>query len=420
MSFRENMLWGAASASIQIEGAWDEDGKAPSIWDTMPTEKLKRGETCHMACDHYHRYKEDVALMKEIGLKAYRFSINWPRVIPARGVVNKKGLQFYKDLVEELTAAGIEPIVTLHHAELPVWAFEAGGWNSEDTADAFAEFVRVMVEALSHRVRYWITLNEPQCFSGDYMELAPCSNEKQVSRIILLAHGKAVQVIRKYAKQPSRIGCTVMGITMEPTGEISEEYAAAGTFSDLVGRMGMAYWTDPMILGRIPAPLEGALSDEDMKTICQPLDFFAGNVYFAANYSDIPGQVNPLVYPGMAITENVLYYFAKFAYQRYGLPILVTENGLSQGDFVMLDGKVHDPQRIDYIHRYLLGLKRAAEEGVPVEGYLYWSIMDNYEWFHGYDIRFGLIYVDYRTQQRILKDSARFYREVIETNGETL
>lgn len=427
MGFPENFLWGAASSAIQIEGAWNEDGKAPSVWDVMPKEKLTRGETCHAACDHYHRYQEDVGLMRQMGLKAYRFSINWPRVMPARGQINEAGLRFYSKLVDALKSSGIEPIITLHHAELPQWAYDMGGWMKEETADAFAEMTKAVVEALSNRVRYWITLNEPQCFSGDFLDLCSDAEEKQVSRVILLAHGKAVQTIRKYAKAPASIGIALMGITMEPAEGMAEEYAAGGTFSDMIGRMGMAYWADPMIKGRIPEPLKGTLSEEDIRTICQPLDFFGGNVYFAANYSDIPGQENPLLYPGIArtsmgwaITENILYYFTRFAYGQYGLPVLVTENGYAGLDFVMLDGKVHDPQRIDYIHRYLLGLRRATEEGIPVLGYLYWSVMDNYEWFHGYDKRFGLIYVDYRTGERTLKDSAFFYREVIETNGECL
>ena len=191
--------------------------------------------------------------------------------------------------------------------------------------------------------------------------------------------------------------------------------------------MGMAWWTEPMYAGRLPSQLEGTISAQDLAIIHQPLDFFGGNVYFAANYSDMPGQPNPLVYPGMArtamdwpVTENLLYWFVKFAYQRYGLPVMVTENGYAGLDFVMLDGKVHDPQRTDYIHRYLRGLKRAADEGTPVLGYLYWSLMDNYEWFHGYDKRFGLVYVDYRSQRRTVKDSAYFYRDVIASNGEKL
>lgn len=427
MGFSDKMLWGAATSAIQIEGAWEEDGKAPSVWDNMPAAKLTRNENCHVACDHYHRWREDVALMKEIGLKAYRFSINWPRVNPARGVINEKGLQFYRDLVDALAENGIEPVITLHHSEMPQWVFDVGGWMNEETSDLFAEFVEAVVKALSDKVRYWITLNEPQCFSGDYMDLVPGSDEKTVSRVILLAHGKAVKAIREYAKQPAKIGCTVMGITMMPTEGISENYAAAGTFSDQIGKMGMAWWTEPIYAGRVPEGLKDTLTKEDMEIICHPLDFFAGNVYAAANYMDAPGRANPLVYPGIPrtgmgwpVTDDVLYYFVKFAYQKYGLPVLVSENGYAGLDSVMLDGKVHDPQRTDYIHRYLLALRRAADEDIPILGYMYWSFMDNFEWGHGYDKRFGLVYVDYQTQKRTVKDSAYYYRDVIRSGGKIL
>lgn len=428
MSFPKNFIWGASSAAIQIEGAWNEDGKTPNIWDVMPKERLTRGETCHTACDHYHRWKEDVELMKEIGLKAYRFSINWPRVIPARGEINEKGLSFYRNLVDALVQAGIEPVITLHHAELPQWAFETGGWGNEEIVEAFAEFTKVMVETLSDKVQYWITMNEPQCFSGDYLSLDTEADENQVTRNIMLAHGRAVQTIRQYAVKRPQIGLTIMGISMMPVeGITDEESAMAMTFSEMIGRMGMGYWMNPIILGEIPDALKGVISEEDIKTICQPLDMFAANVYFAGNYAEMPGRENPLMYPGMpksmmgwSVNDELLYHFAKMAWKKYKLPVLFTENGFANLDFVMLDGKVHDPQRIDYMHRYLIGLKRAVDEGIPVIGYLYWSIMDNYEWFHGYDKRFGLIYVDYTTQKRTLKDSAYYYAEVIKTNGDNL
>lgn len=210
-------------------------------------------------------------------------------------------------------------------------------------------------------------MNEPQCFSADYLSLDTEADENQVTKNIMLAHGRAVQTIRKYAQRTPKIGLTIMGISMMPVeGMVDEDSALAMTFSEMIGRMGMGYWMNPIILGEIPDSLKGVISEEDK------------------------------------------------------LPVLFTENGFANLDFVMLDGKVHDPQRIDYIHRYLIGLKRAVDEGIPVIGYLYWSIMDNYEWFHGYDKRFGLIYVDYRTQKRTLKDSAYYYAEVIRTNGDVV
>ena len=428
MGFSKEFIWGAASAAAQIEGAWNEDGRTPSIWDITQSGKIKRDETCHVACDHYHRWQEDVAIMKELGLKAYRFSISWSRVIPERGKINEAGLNFYVSLVKALKEAEIEPMVTLYHWDLPVWAFEAGGWDSEEIVTEFAEYVKVITEALSEQVRYWFTFNEPQCFATDFVERKPEADIKKVSRIVMLAHGKAVQIIREYSKQKSEVGLVIMGMCMEPVEGMADEATATSmTFSDMAGAMGVSWWMDPIILGTVPEPLMDTLTEVDIQCICQPLDLFPANVYFSANFSDFPGRNNPLVYPGMPrsymgmpINPKSLYYFSKYVWERYHLPVLYAENGFSNNDFVMLDGKVHDPQRIDYIKRYILQLKKAVEEGIPVVGYLYWSIMDNFEWYHGYDIRFGLIYVDYQTQKRTIKDSGYYYSDVIKSNGEIL
>lgn len=427
MTFPKNFLWGAASAAAQIEGGWDEDGRTPSIWDNMPKGKINKDETCHVACDHYHHWREDVALMKQLGLKAYRFSISWSRVIPEKGIINPKGMEFYQNLVNSLVENGIEPMITLYHSDLPQWVFDQGGWNTEESVKDFAFFAQTMVEALSDKVKYWFTMNETQCMMPDFLELAG-GNENQVYRNLLLAHGRAVQEMRKAAKQSLKIGMVVMGMVVEALpGILDENTATAMTFSDMGGFMGMVRWTDPIVLGQVPDSMKEVLSEEDMAIIHQPLDLFCANIYGSANFCDTPGRVNPLSYPGipkshigMPFRPECIYYLAKFAWERYRLPVLFTENGFSNIDFIMIDGKVHDTQRIDYIHRYLLSLHRAIEEGIPVEGYLYWSIMDNFEWFKGYDLRFGLIYIDYPTQKRTLKDSAYFYAKVIESNGSCL
>jgi beta-glucosidase len=427
MSFPKNFIWGAASAAAQVEGAWNEDGKSPSIWDVKFADRIARGEDCHTACDHYHRYKEDVALMKEIGLQAYRFSINWSRVIPQRGVVNPKGISFYQDLVKELKLAGIEPMITLFHSDMPLWAFDDGGWCNEQIICDFADFAELMVRSLPE-VQYWFTMNEPQCFGPDFISLKPESDEKQVVRTILLSHGEAVKRMRAASAHPLKIGYVIMGIAVEPVpGVVDEDTAYAMTFTDKAGMKGMSWWTDPMLLGVAPESLMDTLSQEDLERIHQPLDLFCANVYGSANFMDRPGRKNPLTWPGMPkslirmpVRPEILYWFSKLVYRRYGLPILFTENGFSNIDFVMRDGKVHDPQRIDYIATYLTGLKRALDEGLPVVGYLYWSLTDNFEWMEGYDMRFGLIHVDYRTQKRTLKDSAYYYHNVIATNGQEL
>lgn len=427
MGFPKNFLWGAASAAAQIEGGWDADGRTPSIWDVMPAGKIKRGETPHTACDHYHRWREDVALMREIGLKAYRFSISWSRVIPARGVLNPKGVQFYRDLIEALCEAGITPMITLYHSDLPKWALDNGGWSNPETVEDFAAYARTMVENFSDKVTYWFTMNEPQCMLKDYVELTS-ADANQVYRLMLLAHGRAVQEMRAAARQPLKISMVLMGLAMEVVpGALDEKTAYELTFSDGSAFFSMSRWGDPILANTVPDSMKNVLSEEDMQTIYQPLDLFCANIYGSSNFYEVPGWDNPLLYPGlpksqigMPIRPKCIYYLAKFGWQRYHLPILITENGYSNIDFVMMDGRVHDPQRVDYIHTYLLELQKAVDEGIPVEGYMYWSIMDNFEWAEGYDMRFGLIYIDYPTQKRIMKDSAYYYKSVIAANGENL
>ena len=438
MSFPKNFLWGASTAAYQIEGAYNEDGKVMGIWDALSEGHVKHNENGNVAADHYHRYKEDVAIMKKLGLKSYRFSVSWPRVISdEKGTVNEKGLAFYKSLVKELKAAGIEPIVTLFHWNLPMWAYEKGGWKSEEVIEWFAHYVHIVVEALSEDVSRWLTLNEPQCFvgngykHGNHAPFEKCDDETvaRISRNVLMAHGRAVQIIRAEAKLPPHVGMSPTSFCLAPASEREEdvERAYSVSMSDRAGVSGTSWWCDPAILGTIPEPLKGAVSEEDIKTICQPLDFYGYNSYASANYYDVPGRTNPLITPGLprttmdwVVTPEVLYWTTKFVYRRYQLPALITENGMANCDWLMLDGKVHDPQRTDYIRRYLKCVKRAIEEGIPVLGYQYWSLLDNFEWAEGYDKRFGLVYVDYNTGERTVKDSAWDYAEIIKTNGETL
>ncbi len=438
MGFAEDFLWGAASAAHQVEGAYLEDGKTAGIWDALCEGNIRHGEDGHVACDHYHRYKEDVALMKQIGLKSYRFSVSWPRVVPEKGRVNEKGLLFYRNLTEELRAAGIEPIVTLYHWNLPMWAYEAGGWECGEIPRWFADYVKAVVQALSDQVTYWITFNEPQMFIGmgyvmgkhaPFQKRMDMGYAAKLSRNVMLAHGEAVRTIRRYALTPAKIGLAPHGTGMTPLTESGEEIQKAReeTFSTRSYVMSNTWWLDPIILGQIPEVLGDTLTKEDVAGIAQPLDFFGVNLYQSSNYQEHPGQVNHLRYPGMpqssngwAVTPEVMYWLPKFFYERYRLPIMITENGISCADTVMLDGKVHDPARIDYMYRYLRELKRAVEDGIPIIGYQMWSVMDNFEWSDSYDPRFGLIYVDYRTQERTLKDSAYAYAELIRTNGKNV
>jgi len=439
MPFPKDFLWGAASAAYQVEGAYREGGKGLGIWDALSDGHIKRGENGNVACDHYHRYKEDIALMQEMGLKSYRFSVSWPRIMPREGEINPEGIRFYRDLVAQLRQAGIEPMCTLFHWNLPMWMYEKGGWKSAQIPEYFSVYVKAVVEALSEDVSYWMTMNEPACFIGNgYITGSQAPFESALddrahipektaalSKNVLLAHAQAVSVIRRYAKRPPKVGIALNGTLLEPWDDTEEALEAAreATFSERWLHSAASWWADPILHGRVPAAMGPLLSQEELGQIHQPLDFLGFNCYNSSNYEKGPGRPEA-AYPGMprnsmgwAITPNALYWAARFLYDRYRLPILITENGMPNLDFVMADGRVHDPQRIDYLRTYLRGLEKAMDEGVPVIGYTYWSIMDNFEWSEGYEPRFGLIYIDYRNQKRIRKDSSYWYETLIRGNA---
>lgn len=448
MGFSKDFIWGAASAAYQIEGAWQEDGKGLSVWDVCGRNRniIAYNESGDVACDHYHRYKEDVAMMKEMGLKCYRFSISWSRVIPEGiGAVNEKGLQFYSDLVDELLANGIEPMVSLFHWDYPYALYQKGGWMNPESPDWFEAYTKVIVDALSDRVKYWITLNEPQCFVGCGYEVgthAPFlrTNRRDLIRMThhaLLGHGKAVKCIREHAKEKPEISFAPIAPVYIPKDDSKEaiEEARRKTFSmtEKGFTLGLTWWSDPVILGKYPDEAYELFGDDmpiydeaEMQLISQPLDFYGMNVYYSesgertGNYPENMWQGRGLTTTGWVLSPEVLYWSPRFLYERYGLPIMVTENGMAGMDWIHLDGKVHDTYRIDYTHRYLLAYRQAAEEGIPLKGYMHWSVMDNFEWTLGYDKRFGLVYVDYQTQERTMKDSAHWYKSVIENNGANL
>ena len=433
MSFPNGFLWGAASAAAQVEGAWNEDGKAPSIWDVADTKHLKHGETCHEACDHYHHWKEDVALMKEMGLKSYRFSVSWPRIMPEKGKVNETGLAFYRDLINELKANGIEPLVTLYHWDLPVWVDKMGGWKSPKIIDLYLEYVKVVVDAFSGDVRYWMTFNEPQVFimMGYVMgSFAPFRHDvltfKNHLRHMLLAHGRAVKLIREIAKTPPKIGLAMAATTYIPDGDSPEalQDARVKSFEGRVGEGSNALYADPICLGKASPMLRRKLSAEDLKIISEPMDFIGVNVYQPSNPMIDKEKYNSDAMPknslGWVIDGRCLYWTIRHYWERYHLPVMVTENGMAGNDAVSEDGKCHDPERVDFLHAFLPGVKQAVEEGIPVLGYQHWSVMDNFEWCEGYGPRFGLIHVDYETQKRTLKDSAYEYARIIRENGENL
>jgi beta-glucosidase len=449
--FPSDFNWGAATAAFQIEGASREDGKGLSVWDMVCAKPgaIYRNATADMACDHYHRYREDIAIMEEIGLTAYRFSVSWPRILPdGTGRVNEKGLSFYDRLVDALLEAGIEPYLTLFHWDYPLSLFQRGGWLNADCPMWFAEYAQVVARRLGDRVRFWITLNEPQCFigAGHLGESHAPGSRLEISQALravhhsLLAHGRAVEVLRTACSQPVRIGICLTSAIRTPATESAADIATAREAYFQVERdlSCVSLWGDPVYLGKYPAQacevFKGKMPDvtsDDLRVISAPLDFLGCNTYTAMKvtkdkdgkliYLDKPAG-NPVATLGwLDIEEDALYWAARFQSERYGgLPFLVAENGFAGTDWAARDGKVHDPQRSDFIARYLTGLQRAAREKIRLAGYFYWSLLDNFEWTEGYRPRFGLVHVDYETQERTIKDSAYYYREIIATNGRIL
>src|SRR5258707_8763352 len=450
MEFPKGFVWGAAAAAYQIEGAAFEDGKGLSIWDVFCQRqgKIYNGDSGDVACDHYHRYKEDVTLMHEIGLPAYRLSVSWPRVMPeGTGRVNPAGIDFYDRLIDELLAAKIEPYVTLFHWDLPEALHLRGGWLNRDSADWFADYTKIVVEKLGDRVRNWFTFNEPAAFINiGYLEGRNAPGEQVslnhlilMAHHVLLAHGKAVQVIRSHAALRSKVGFVCCAGTTIPASDRPEDIEAARQALFRINKRDLwkrSWWMDPIVFGLYPqdgVEFFGAdmpdIPAQDMPIINQPVDFWADNIYSADYYRAGKDGSPELVPPPMgaplthfywSVAPEALYWGPKFVYERYKLPIWITEHGLSNADWVARDGKVHDPQRIDFTSRYLLQLGRAIDDGVPVEAYFHWSIMDNFEWSSGMKHRFGLIHVDFTTQKRTLKNSAYWYRDVIASNGLSL
>ena len=452
MPFAKDFMWGAATSAYQIEGSWAEDGKGPSIWDIYSQEgnRVYGNHTGDIACDHYHRFREDVKLMEEIGLKAYRFSISWPRLLPEGiGTVNEAGVRFYNELIDALLDSGIEPYITLYHWDLPYALHKRGGWMNPEIVQWFGEYAKLVAERFSDRVTHFFTLNEPQCFVGSgFLNgnhapglRSPLRDTFEMAHNALKAHGQAVRMLRRYGKQPLEIGYAPTCSAVCPASEKPEDIEAARQAMFALPEdvqawtWNVAWWSDPVLLGQYPeeglrryAPYLPKITAEDMKLISEPIDVYAQNIYngWCARMgadgkpeavSRCPGF--PRTANGWPVTPGSLYWGPKFLYERYKKPFYITENGLSCHDVVSLDGQVHDPNRIDFLARYLQCLKRAAG-GIDLLGYFLWSLMDNFEWERGYSERFGLIYVDYGTQRRTVKDSAYWYRNIIVSNGETL
>jgi len=442
--FPKGFLWGSATASYQVEGAVNEDGRGPSIWDTFSHTpgKVVDNATGDVADDHYHRYKEDVQLMKALGVKSYRFSIAWPRVFPSGdGSPNPLGLDFYNHLVDELLANNIQPFATLYHWYLPQSLQErGGGWESRDTSKAFGDYAGYVAERLSDRVKHFFTINE----FGAFVELGyrlgshapglklPPGRFNQTRHHAVLGHGLAVQAIRAKAKSGTRVGLAENMAICVPVLETAEHIEAA---TRAAREMNAQYMTVIQEGKYTDAYLAKAGADapkftpEDLKIISSPLDFAGINIYtptyVRADNTPLGFAVVPLPksYPHMIsswlnIGPEALYWGPRHVAKIWNVKeIYITENGCSSSDIPAADGIVYDTDRVMYLRNYLSQLQRATSDGIPVKGYFLWSLMDNFEWADGYTNRFGLHYVDYATQKRTPKLSASFYREVIARNA---
>lgn len=451
--FRDDFVWGVASSAYQVEGTDPVNVRGKCIWDTFSEENNlnTKGGNGLIACDHMHRYKEDFAMMRDLGIKAYRFSVNWCRILPnGTGEVSEEGIAFYRDLISSLKENGITPYLTLYHWDLPQALEDKGGWVNPDIVDAFGEYARIVAERFSDLVEYFFTINEPQCVIGlGYVVGVHAPGKKlgykettQASVNLLKAHGKAVLALRKYSVRPVKIGYAPTCTIPIPATDSPEDIEAARkkyfsiTKDTWDWAWTVAWFSDPVLLGEFPEDslrlFKGEMPEitkEDLELMHQPIDFLGQNIYngyyIKAGENGEPEDVR--TYPGYQetgvhwpIMEECLYWGARFAYERYKLPIFITENGMACHDAVSLDGRVHDPNRIDFLDRYLSALQLASDDGVDVRGYFLWSVMDNFEWDQGYHGRFGIIHTDFVTLKRTPKDSAYWYKQTMESNGANL
>ncbi len=441
--FPRGFLWGAATSAYQIEGSPLADGAGPSNWHrfTHTAGRIAGGDTGDLACDHYRRWRDDILLMKQLGLKAYRFSLAWNRIMPdGIGAVNNKGLDFYLKLVDTLNEEGIEPFVTLHHWDLPACLDERGGWTHRDSAQWFADYAERVFRAFKGRVNFWSTFNEPWVIvDAGYLHTAhpPALGSVEKAALathnLLRAHGMAVQSFR--AAGSGQIGLVV---NLEP------KYAATHEPDDVAAMGRMHAWMncqflDPVLLGSYPVKLNEIYGADwqrfpaaDMSLIQQPIDFLGINYYSRGIVRNDPTATPFLASPvkpdkveytemGWEVFPEGLKICLLWVQKRYGdIPLYVTENGAAFADPPVDDGSIHDPRRMVYYRLHLQSALDALRKGVPLRGYFAWSLLDNFEWTAGYSKRFGLIGVDYITQTRTLKDSALFYRRVIESDGQAI
>jgi beta-glucosidase len=435
--FPPGFVLGAATAAYQIEGGVRDGGRGESIWDRFSHTpgKTYQGQTGDVACDHYRRWREDVDLMAELKLRAYRFSIAWPRVMPeGAGPVNPTGLAFYDRLVDELLEREIQPFITLYHWDLPQTLQDAGGWPSRSLVELFADYAATVVRHLGDRVQHWITLNEPQVFTFvGYHEgrhapgLQDLRAALQATHHALMAHGKAADAIRAYGRAGSQVGMVLNLSHVDPASDRQADLDAAERYDGYLNR----WFLDPLFFGRYPEDMLAFWGDrapegepDDLTGLPQRLDFLGINNYYRVIAGS--GEQAPLSLAvhqpkgkytemGWNVDPDGLYKLLMRVQRDYGPPsVYITENGAAFADVLQPAGTVDDPDRVEYLHDHLYAVHRALTEGVPLRGYFVWTLMDNFEWAHGYSKRFGIVYVDYPTQARFIKQSGHWYRRMIE------
>jgi len=438
LRFPQGFVWGTATAAYQVEGGYEDRGEC--IWDEFCRwpGKVHEGDSGEIAADHYHRYQEDVALMADLGLTGYRFSISWPRVLPeGSGQVSQSGLDFYDRLVDELLKAGVEPFVTLYHWDLPSALQRLGGWAAHDTVHRFIDYAAVVAIRLGDRVHNWITQNEPwvAAFVGHLMGThAPGWEDLglalQVSHHLLLSHGLAVPVLREQGDEATRVGITLNFNPAYPASDKPEDIAAARRFDGFVNR----WFTDPVFTGHYPKDmwdtyghLVPRIAPGEMEIISRPIDFLGVNYYSRAVVAHREGERLNMVrlhpegeYTAMdweVYPQGLTDLLVRLAQDYYPPTMYVTENGCAYEDLLTPDNKIHDEKRVSYLRQHIAAAQRAIEQGVPLKGYFLWSLIDNFEWAYGYTRRFGIVYVDYATQRRVPKDSTGYYASVIAENA---
>ncbi|MFH8836571.1 GH1 family beta-glucosidase [Streptomyces sp. NPDC017868] len=450
LRFPEGFRWGTATAAYQIEGAAAEDGRTPSIWDTFSRTpgKVRNGDTGDIAADHYHRVDEDVALMRRLGVTDYRFSVSWPRVQPTgRGPAVRKGLDFYRRLADTLLEAGIRPVVTLYHWDLPQELEDAGGWPHRETAYRFAEYAGIMADALGDRVATWTTLNEPWCAAflgyGQGVHAPGRTSDLAALRAahhLNLAHGLAARTLRGELPGAAEVSLTLNLHAVRARSQTPEDLDAARR----IDAVGNRIFLDPVFHGRLPEDLVrdtaavtdwSFVRDGDLATAAAPIDSLGINYYspavVAAGSSESPSpwagaerhvRFEPAPGPRTAMdwpvdADGLHGLLVRLRDELPGVPLVITENGAAYDDYADPSGNVKDPERVAYLHAHLAAVHRALADGADVRGYFLWSLLDNFEWAYGYSKRFGIVHVDFATQRRTLKDSARWYAEVIARGG---